>query len=265
MKRNYPLTKEGSTFAPPPRKIHVAGRRIHFRHMQGLLWLGIGGFSAVLVASGIYFGVTQNVLKPAWDGLFAQAWWPDDRHLIRGLIEGIIAVPMIKWVASNWRKHWDETSIGDLELTSRLLGFLIVAGALMILAVWVVTFGWSMVAHHSIHVHYVSPTKRTAEIEAFAIGLAIGQATHWIWKPAARSIQLFFAEASVNTWNRVQAMPTWIRYPLTPPTFRQRVAWMHDNGIPCSARALWMRWALPAVGVAYLGLMGTGIYARWFA
>lgn len=265
------MTAASLTTAPPPKHILVCGHKIHLRLLQTLIWVGIGGFSAVLVASGIYYGVTQNVLKHAWDHLFTQAWWVngDVRHLVgRGIPEGIVALPMIKWAASSWKKHYDDRPIPDWEIAVRLIAFLVAAMALAIFATWVVTFGWSEMIHHSLHVQYVTPTKRTQEYEAFAIGLIIGQATHWIWKPAARTIQLRVAEATVRVWRRTGKIPAWEEHPLTPPTMRERVAWMMRAGIhirDVGNRALYVRWVLPAIGVVYFCLMGLGVYARYFA
>jgi hypothetical protein len=270
-------TLSGSTPAAPVKEATIDGHEIHLVTVQRYAWRIIGGLLAVLAVSGLYYALTQVhyyywpghtlfYLKPGWDGLFKQAWWPTDRHFTRNNIEGIVAAPAVTIAALSWRKHWDEDLASSWEVVGRLLAYFVVAACGLIIAEWFVTFGYAMIAHQSTHVHYVTPTSRLAEIEGFVIGFVAGQLARPIWKPAARTLHFRLCEPSVNLWRRTRRPPLWVLLPMIPPTARTRIAWMFYARVATGlGQARWAKWLLPVVCLIVVALIGTGIYARYFA
>lgn len=270
-------TLSGRTPVAPVEETSIEGHKIRWPTEQRWAWRLIGGFLAILAVSGAYYALTQVhyyywpghslfYLKPGWDGLFKQAWWPTDRHFTRNNIEGIVAAPAVTIAALAWRKHWDEELLSTWGVIGRLLLYFVVALVGLIAAEWFVTFGWAMIQHRHTHVHYVTPAPRLAEAEGFVIGFVVGQLARPIWKRAARTLHFRLCEPSVNVWRSRNAPPLWVSYPLTPPTARSRIAWMFYAKVATGiGQARWAKWLLLAVAVIVAGLIGTGVFARYFA
>jgi hypothetical protein len=274
------LTRRPIYTDTPPKNIQVGGRDIHFAFLQNKAWLIIGGFMGVLAVSGVYYAFTQvhwywwpghsmfPYLKPKWDHLISKPFWTSGlwRHGVRDDAEGAVALLIgIKALAGSWRKYWNER-ISDLELVLRAIASLILAVGLIIVSLWVATFGVAMIEHRSFHVHYVTPPAKITQYIYIAIGLVVGLiVTKLVWRRAGTAIQRYLAEQSVAWWKRLNFMPIWIRLPLTPPALRQLVSWIFSESVPCRKHALWVAWLLPLVAPVFIGFMAVGIYARFFA
>jgi hypothetical protein len=264
----------------PPKHIEVDGHRIHLREVQQILWLVVCGALAIFAVSAAYYALTQVDwhighfvilnLRYSWNHLFASVTWPLWRHSVgRAIPEGIIASFTLKWLVSgitgkSWKKHpMRRVPVWSIPLIA--LGVLVLALALALGAQWFVMFGYPMLAHQTVHVHFVTPAARIVEAEGFVIGLVIGELVHPLWRPAANTMHLMLADRGVGYAQAHNGkLPVWVRRPLTPPSVRERVAWMADSGIKVKPAGGWIHYPAVIVGILFLAMAGWGVDIREF-
>ena len=271
---------DAAVLPPPPKDIHVGGHKIHFRFLQTRAWVLIMGIAGVCFVSGVYYALTQVhwfwwpghslfYLKPGWDHLVHRTWWTDGtwRHGVRNIGEGLVALLLgLKALSASWKKHYSER-LGGFDVFMRFIASLVLGMAIILASLWVVTFGVAMIRHGSLSVNYVKPAGKYIEYAYIAIGVAVGfVVTFLTWKPAGRMIQRYLAEFSASWWYRHNRMPLWIRLPLTSPELRERTVYLFTwQGAGERARGLWITYVFPFAVVVFLGFLGTGVFARWFA
>jgi hypothetical protein len=264
----------------PPKHIEVDGHRIRHREFQQVLWLAACGALAICAVSAVYYDITQVYwhvghfvilnLRYSWNHLFPSQTWPVWRHSVgRAIFEGIVADFLLKWLVSgltgkSWKKRpMQRVRVWSIPLIA--LGVLILGLALAVCAQWFVMFGYPMLAHQTTHVHYVTPAASIAEAEGFVIGVIIGELVHRLWRPAANTIHLMLADRGVAYAQAHDGkLPVWVRHPLTPPSERERVAWMVKSGIKVKPASKWIHYPAIVAGLVFLALAVQGFDIRVF-
>lgn len=274
----------------PPKHVLVNGHKIHLRLLQNVLWLIAAGFAALLIISGLYLVVFQidwhwfftfpslfghrwfifghhfhlqgPNLKHWWDNLFHKRWWREVRHGSRNAYEGVAALPLLKWAAFAGKRYWAE-HVSGWSVVWRLPAALIAGAAGILAGLWVVVYGFAMLTQWKLHVAYTAPSDKVQELLFAVLGLVVAQATTRIWRPAASYIQGYWADqlAGLRTW--AYGTPFAVRYPVLPPAMRERAQWLHDQGVLPQHRASWLKVAAPALLLAGIGLLITGLHARY--
>ena len=216
----------------------VNGHKIHLRKVQMTVWGVI--LSTLLFAAAVagvyYLGFQQDyhnlfTFLPAgtsakgwWDGgmgIIHSGNWPLYRHGWRNQIEpaaGTIGVLTflfgVKANSKNKKVHGLPTLLG--------LGvaLLVVASALAFAETWAIYFG---IPDHFNHGH---PLPKYPEIAvSIVLGIVLGKILHYIWLPAAATIQYHMVEGPIS---RGQT-PLWVRFAMAPPTLRERFADLQDK------------------------------------
>lgn len=195
-----------------------SGKKIHFRNTQTLVWTGITAVIFAGFIAGLYFGILQAnwhvfCLKPWWDHLFTQSWWPTYRHsAFRDIPEPSFAVMGVMTVMAK-PKHWNK-HVSTLRLVTAPFALITMTFAFGIAGTWLLNyaFGHPILAWHS--------------AGDLMLGFIIGRILHVFWAPVGATIQghLLASRADKSAFrNRV---PLWVKLPLSAPTIRQRFSVM---------------------------------------
>ena len=207
----------------------VNGKRIHFRRFQMTLWGAILGvvFGAAFVA-GLYWIILQQAypgglsLKNWWDGgmgIIHSGNWSLYRHSIRNQIEPaagtILVLSFLFGVKANGKQQ-KVHSIWTLITLGVTLLAVAVAGAVG--ETWIIYFGIPGRLHH--------PLEKFQEIALAAIlGIILGKALHYIWRPAAATVQYHLLDGPASRGKT----PLWVRFAMAPPTLRERFADLQEK------------------------------------
>lgn len=274
-----PVTTVTAALPTIPRHIKVNGHRIHFRLVQQLIWSLAAATAGAYIISALYYLILEVKygtfwLKPGWDGLLSQSWWPIARHDIRDVYEGALATLFVKSLMANWKKAHGER-VGAFRLVTAPLVIMVIALPIVIAGVWVINFAGPWLWHHTLHhrVLHLSVTLpawlntylSTWSWQPVVIGVIAGLVVHWFYRPVGNTIQLFFIEIAVNRTRATGNIPVWVRHPLTPPVFRERFAWMLENNVPTERHGAWIRVVAPVMTFILVVLALYGAYIRlWF-
>lgn len=198
------------------------GKHVHFRRTQMLLWTAIAAVLGAAFIAGLYFGILEANwhvfdLKPGWDGLFKQAWWPTYRHsAFRDIPEPAFAVMGILTLLAK-QKYWDK-QVSTLRL--------VVSPFILILATIALGIGGTWLLHYGLPLH-VRNVLANHSAGNLILGFAIGRIMHVFWAPVGATIQGHLLQASVSRAATRQQLPVWVRLPIAPPTLRERFSKMY--------------------------------------
>jgi len=216
--------------------ILVDGHKIHFRHVQQLLWAAILTTLGTGAVAAVYYIVTQtdvNVaghhlwyLKPGWDHLVSRSWWPVARHQIRDIGEGVIAAFAVHtFLVSGWRKHADERLAGT-ALARRVTLVAVCTLVLMAGGIALTTF--------VLPSRWLVTTGGQFDWVTLALGFVIVHIVRVLWRPVGNTINADFTEGAVYRAEKRDRDPLWVRLPLMPPSVRERFAWTRqEHGKEC--------------------------------
>lgn len=258
-------------------RIEINGKPIRFRLPQMGLWtVVLGAFGAALVA-GAYFNLLEVNwhifdLKGWWDGgmgLFRHPSYPLYRHGERDLGEPAVAVLAVKSILASrksWKHHLHPAAVAGLAVAVLVLAAGLIAGA-----VWAIDFGmpqaWKHL--HGPNLAHDFAWAGHASIETLVAGFAIGFILHKVWAPAGATVQGWYAGRAAAAANRPgKRLPLWVRLPLAPPQFRERVADApaSDQPVKQHGRAVRVlaRLGLGVLGLVVLYLIVTGFLAHYY-
>lgn len=239
-----------TTTRPAPKHIDVNGHRIRFRFGQQIAWTYILTTIAVAAVAGLYYlvlqvhweiaGHTIMYLKPWWDHLITEPWWAVARHDYRNIGEGVVAAWLVKTLITNWRKHPDQR-LTPWQMTTRFAGVTVAAFALVTAGIYLLDFAgphaWRHFFHHH-HLHaavsmppWLATWLAQYHWAALITGAVAGQVLHRIWRPIGNTINLIFIERAVVKAERKYREPIWVRWPLLPPTVRERFSWTFNTDL----------------------------------
>jgi len=147
--------------------------------------------------------------------------WDLYRHSIRNQIEpavGTILVLSFLFGVSASAKAKKVHGLPTLLGLGILLTVTAVAGAIG--ETWLIYFG---IPDHLNHGH---PLGKYAEIGvALALGFILGKILHYIWLPAAATVQYHLVEGPLSRGHT----PLWVRLALAPPTMRERFSDLQER------------------------------------
>lgn len=275
-----------TTLAHPaiPRHINVNGHRIHLRLVQQLLWSVAAATAGAYIISALYYLITQVhwsagghtilFLRLQWNGLLHTSWWPDARHDIRDVYEGVLATLLVKSLMANWKKAHGER-VGAFRLATAPLLIIIAALPIVVAGIWLIDIAgpwlWHhTLGHHVVHLSIAMPSWLSTYLSAWnwrplLIGIVAGQVVHRLYRPVGNTVQLFFIELGVTKARTTGRIPGWVRYPLTPPVIRERFTWMLENDVPVQKHGAWIKVVAPVMTGLFVILALYGGYIRlWF-
>lgn len=213
----------------------VNGHKIHFRKVQMTLWGVILGLllGAAFIAGLYWLGLQQNwggsaahpiSLKEWWDagmGFIHSGNWDLYRHSIRNQIEPAAGTILVLSFLFGVKANAKQKKVhGLFTLFGLGIMLIVVAVAGAVGETWLIYFG---IPDHLNHGH---PLTKYVEIAvAFALGFVLGKILHYIWMPAAATVQYHLVEGPLSRG----VTPLWVRLALAPPTLRERFADLQER------------------------------------
>lgn len=199
-----------------------SGRTIRCRREQMILWGVIAGFIGAAFIAGLYFGILEVNwhifwLKPGWDGLFKQGWWPTYRHTaFRDIPEPAFATLGVYTMLAK-PKYWSK-KVATWRIAATPPAVILATLALGVLGTYLLYLApWA-------HNHQFAAVVTFHSFGNLLLGFAIGHLMRYLWLPVGATIQGRMMEASADKWSAKpgKAVPVWVKYPLTPPVIRER-------------------------------------------
>jgi hypothetical protein len=239
----------------PPKHILVKGKRIKFRLVQQIIWSALGAAIGAYMVSALYYLITQVrypgidghtilYLKPAWDHALANGWWPDARHDLRDVYEGVFATLFIRSIITK-RKLWTKR-VGIWRIVTAPLVLFLAALPVVALGIWIVD------------IRNVGVPIQIHTYQAYLIGFVAAQVVHRIYAPIGNTVQLLFLEQALPNNRR----PRWP----APPVVRERYAWMwwlkSVGKLNCKDQGRWFTVAVSVMVAVLLFLAAYGAYVR---
>jgi hypothetical protein len=190
-----------------------------------IFWGVVCGLLGAGFVAGLYFGILEVNwhifwLKPGWDNLFRNSWWPTYRHTaFRDIPEPafatlgvytLLAKPRVKPVAT-WRIAVTPVAVIVLTL------------ALGVLGTYLLNFApWT-------HNHHVESVLQWQNVGDLVLGFAIGHAMRYLWQPVGATIRGRIMEAPVDRAANAHTVPKWVKRPVAPPVVREQFAKMYSK------------------------------------
>ena len=245
---------------------HVAlpgGHHIHLRREQMLLWSVVAAFVGAGFVAGLYFGILQvnwHVfwLKPWWDNLFHEAWWPVYRHTaFRDIPEPAFATLGVMTLIAK-QKYWDKP-VGTIRLATTPVLVIILTFALGIAGTWLLNFAFG------------HPVLQWHSAGNLILGFAIGRLMHVLWAPVGATIQGRLMEGSADKAAARHRVPLWVRYPLAPPVMRERFAHLYAKTIQVKGNlydegnAALRRWLIAVMVLVFIVVTVIGLLGHYYA
>lgn len=265
----------------PPKHIEVNGKPIRLRLVQQVAWSFLAANAGALIIAALYYLLTQVnwhigahefiYLKPKWDGLFSFRGWPQDRHDVRDVYEGVLATLFVKSLLANWRKYPDR-HVGPVRLVTAPLVIIAVAAPIVAAGIFVINYGGPWLWHREFRHHVLhAPVSLPGWLSGYLavwnwqpvlIGVIAGLVVHRIYAPVGNTVQLFFIERQVDKTRDTGAdhRPRW---PL-PPVIRERYAWIVANDLPVHDRGKWGGRLIPVMAFVLFALMVFGAVVRYY-
>lgn len=246
---------------------HVAlpgGHHIHLRREQMILWSVIAGFLGAGFIAGLYFGILEVNwhlfwLKPWWDGLFKQAWWPTYRHTaFRDIPEPAFATMGVMTLIAK-QKYWDKP-VGNIRLAATPLLVIVLTFALGVAGTWLLNYGLPAAARSDLAWHSAGD---------LILGFAIGRVMHVLWAPVGATIQGRLLEGSADKASARHHVPAWVRYPLAPPVMRERFAHLYAKSRQVTGNAFtsstWRRYLIAVMVLVFIVVTVIGLLGHYYA
>jgi hypothetical protein len=218
----------------PKKPVHVLagnGKPVRLRGIQSLLWKIIAGLAGAGFIAGLYFGGTQVYwslpagyhiwLKPWWDGLFHQSWWPVYRHTaFRDIPEPAFATMGVLTLVVK-EKYWDKP-VGTLRLVTAPLVLILATFALGVGGTWLLNFYFTGRVHDVLMWHSIGD---------LILGFLIGKILHSYWAPVGATIQGHILDDSAGKAAFLHKVPMWVRWPLSEPGIRERFSVLYAKAL----------------------------------
>lgn len=244
------------------QETHIAlpgGHRIRMRREQLILWGVVVAFLGAGFIAGIYFGLLQVNwgifwLKPWWDNLFHETWWPVYRHTaFRDIPEPAFATLGVLTLLAK-PKLWDKP-VGTVRLVVTPPLVIILTFALGIAGTWLLNYA------------FPHPVLQWHAAGNLILGFIVGHIVRFLWAPVGATIQGRLLEGSADKAAARHRVPVWVSYPLAPPTLRERFTHLYLKSLNVTGNlydggnATLRRWliglmVLVFVVVTVIGLLG---------
>lgn len=154
--------------------------------------------------------ITILNLKPWWDGLFKQSWWPVYRHDLRNQGESLLAILGVMTVVAKWKPERDKPlKAGPLVLRTLLCLALIVP--LIVASVYLIDTGLPFLWHKAFgHQHVGNPVHFPHALaflgtflsgfpwEFLIAGVIIGRIIKTIFRPVGVTLNGFLVDRQVH-------------------------------------------------------------------
>jgi hypothetical protein len=239
-----------------------SGRHIRLRREQMIMWSVIAGFLGAGFIAGLYFGILEVNwhlfwLKPWWDGLFKDGWWPVYRHTaFRDIPEPAFATMGVMTLLAK-PKYWGK-KVGTVRLVTTPMILILLTFALGIAGTWLLNYGLPHAARTDLAWHSAGN---------LILGFAIGRVLHFLWAPVGATLQGHLLEGSADKAAAKHRVPAWVRLPLAPPVIRERFAHLYDRSLKTEGnvydedngtakRWLYALMVLVFVVITVIGLLG---------
>jgi hypothetical protein len=202
------------------------GRHIKFRLPQTILWSVVAGLLGAGFVAGLYFGILEVnwhifFLKPDWDGLFKQSWWPVYRHVaFRDIPEPAFATLAVYTLLAK-PKYWDKR-VATWRLAVTPFAVIILTLALGVAGTYLLYF--APYTHH----HDVSSVIAWHSLGNLVLGFIIGHFMRYLWQPVGATFQGRILEGGADRAAAREHAPLWVKLPLSPPVVRERFTKLYE-------------------------------------
>lgn len=203
-----------------------SGRFIKFRREQMIIWSVVAGLLGAGFVAGLYFGVLEVNwhlfwLKPGWDGLFKNAWWPTYRHTaFRDIPEPAFATLGVYTLLAGpkyWTKH-----VATWRLAVTPFAVIVLTLALGVLGTYLLNYApWT-------HNHDVSTVIAWHSLGNLVLGFFIGHAMRYLWLPVGATFQGRILERTADKAAARHHDPLWVKLPLSAPVIRERFTGLYS-------------------------------------
>jgi len=196
------------------------GRFIRLRTPQTIIWSVVAGLLGAGFIAGLYFGILEVNwhifwLKPGWDGLFTNSWWPTYRHTaFRDIPEPAFATLGVYTLLAK-PKYWEKkVATWRLAVTPPLV--IVLTLALGVLGTYLLNYApWASN-------HDFSTVVAWHSVGNLALGFLVGHIVRYIWLPVGATLQGRILEGGADKAAARRRTPLWVNLPDAPPVVRER-------------------------------------------
>lgn len=242
------------------------GHYIHARTVQTIVWSVVAGLLGAGFIAGLYFGILEVNwhlfwLKPGWDGLFKNAWWPTYRHVaFRDIPEPAFATLGVYTLLAK-PKYWEKkVATWRLAVTPPLV--LILTLALGVLGTYLLYFApWA-------HNHQFSTVVGWNSLGTLALGFIIGHVVRYIWLPVGATLQGRLLEGGADRAAARDRAPLWVSLPLSPPVIRERFSKLYtaSKGVvgDLYEHTAGRKWLIAGMVLVFVVVTVIGLYGHYW-
>lgn len=239
---------------------------IKFRREQAILWSIILAFIFAGFAAGLYFGITQVNwhifwLKPDWDGLFHNSWWPTYRHVaFRDIPEPAFATLGVYTILAK-PKYWAHR-VATWQLAVTPFVVIILIFGLGVLGTWLLYFApWA----HATHFQSVVGWENAGTI---VLGVIIGHIVRRVWLPVGATIQGRILEPRADKAANAHQVPLWVKLPITPPPVRERFNLLYEKSLKVTGNLYdsnpWRMTLITVMVVVFIAVTVIGLLGHYW-
>jgi hypothetical protein len=244
------------------------GKPVKLRRIQMTVWGAVAAFLGAGFIAGLYFGIFEVnwhvfYLKPWWDHLFTEGWWPVYRHTaFRDIPEPAFAAMGVKTLMAA-PKYWGKR-VGTARLV--ITPFVIIALTLIlgVAGTWLLNYGLPLHVRNGLSWHSAGE---------LILGVVIGLVLHRIWAPVGSTIQGHLSESAAEKGLRRRHIPVWVKLPLAPPVVRERfnvnyklfkAARLNETAPPMDRPSRGKAWAITGIVILFVLITALGIVAHYY-
>jgi hypothetical protein len=194
---------------------------IHASKIQMTIWSILAGLAGAGFVAGLYFGILQVNwhifwLKPGWDGLFKNAWWPIYRHTaFRDIAEPAFATLGVYTLLA--KDKYKRVKTWRIVVTP--LAVIVGTLALGVLGTYLLNWGLP---------HAVRTDLAWHSAGNLILGFIIGHTMRYLWAPVGATLQGNILEGAADKAAARKRVPVWVYLPLSPPVIRTRFMKLYD-------------------------------------